>query len=98
MSTFTPISVKPAGLYFLYIWSSSGISCWQGPHQVAQKFTITTWPLYWRERALAAVELGQRERRRGTGGIAGERAEAATMAVIAQRVRNFALELCMKIS
>src|SRR5262245_17568013 len=27
--------------------SSSGISCRHGPHQVAQKLIITTWPLYW---------------------------------------------------
>ena len=27
--------------------SSSGISCRHGPHQVAQKLIITTWPLNW---------------------------------------------------
>src|SRR6185436_3348246 len=27
--------------------SSSGISCRHGPHHVAQKLIMTTWPLYW---------------------------------------------------
>src|SRR5262245_3590901 len=27
--------------------SSSGISCRHGPHQVAQKLIMTTWPLNW---------------------------------------------------
>src|SRR5690349_16899287 len=46
-STFTPIIVKPIGLYFLCSCSSSGISVRHGPHHVAQKLIITTWPLYW---------------------------------------------------
>src|SRR5690242_2513597 len=32
--------------------SSSGISCLQGPHHVAQKLIMTTWPLY-AERSMA---------------------------------------------
>src|SRR5882762_9413086 len=28
------------------MFSSSGISCRHGPHQLAQKLSITTWPLY----------------------------------------------------
>src|SRR5262245_15593986 len=43
-STFTPMSVKPTRLYFWYICSSRGISCRHGPHQLAQKLIITTWP------------------------------------------------------
>ena len=27
--------------------ASSGVSCWQGPHQEAQKFTMTGLPWYW---------------------------------------------------
>src|SRR5688572_29953128 len=46
-STFTASMVKPMGLYFLWMSSSSGISCRQGPHQVAQKLIMTTWPLNW---------------------------------------------------
>ena len=34
-------------------WFSSGISRRQGPHQVAQKFTISGWPLPLAQRALA---------------------------------------------
>src|SRR5688572_3431975 len=45
-STFTPIIVKPILPYFLWIASRCGISWRQGPHQVAQKLIITTWPLY----------------------------------------------------
>src|ERR1700733_15094029 len=28
------------------MFSSRGISCRQGPHQLAQKLSMTTWPLY----------------------------------------------------
>src|ERR1700733_6639721 len=44
-STLMPSSVKPAGLYLRYICSRIGISCRQGPHQLAQKLISTTWPL-----------------------------------------------------
>ena len=40
-----PTISKPIGLYFLYISSSAGNSWRQGPHQLAQKLIITTWPL-----------------------------------------------------
>src|SRR5688572_32112877 len=50
--TFTPSMVNPMGLYFLWICSSSGISCRHGPHHVAQKLIMTTWPLNW-ERSIA---------------------------------------------
>src|SRR6187551_28002 len=46
-STFTPIIVKPMGLYLACSFSSRGISVRQGPHQLAQKLIMTTWPLYW---------------------------------------------------
>ncbi len=32
--------------YFFWMESSSGISCLQGTHQLAQKLSMTTWPLY----------------------------------------------------
>src|SRR5258707_13440121 len=48
-----PSTVKPLAAYFCCISISQGISAWQGSHQVAQKFTRTTLPLYWaRERSL----------------------------------------------
>src|SRR3984885_8376166 len=98
LSTFTPMSVKPAGLYFLYIWSSKGISCWQGPHQVAQKFNITTWPLYWLKpdcSPLSAVSVNA-----GAGPPASEAkaVNARTMAAIAQRVKILTVELCIDLS
>jgi hypothetical protein len=31
----------------LYQLASSGVSCWQGPHHEAQKFTMTGFPVYW---------------------------------------------------
>ena len=31
----------------LYQLASSGVSCWQGSHQEAQKFTISGLPWYW---------------------------------------------------
>jgi hypothetical protein len=31
----------------LYQLASNGVSCWQGPHQEAQKFTMTGLPWYW---------------------------------------------------
>ena len=43
-STLTPSSVKPSGSYLVFSWASSGISWRQGPHHVAQKLIITTWP------------------------------------------------------
>src|SRR5262249_53442796 len=46
-STLTPSMVKPMALYFLWMSSSSGISCRHGPHHVAQKLIMTTWPLNW---------------------------------------------------
>src|SRR5207245_8212912 len=46
-STSTPRTVKPLDEYFSCISISQGISIWQGSHQVAQKLTSTTLPLYW---------------------------------------------------
>src|SRR6188768_1936761 len=46
-STFTPIMVKPMGLYLACSFSRMGISVRQGPHQLAQKLIMITWPLYW---------------------------------------------------
>src|SRR5579871_4738763 len=43
----TPRMVKPRGLYFFWNSIIHGISTLHGPHQVAQKFTSTTCPLYW---------------------------------------------------
>ena len=42
----TPRMVKPRGLYFCWNSIIQGISTLQGSHQVAQKFTRTTSPLY----------------------------------------------------
>ena len=42
----TPRMVKPRGLYFFWNSIIQGISTLQGSHQVAQKFTRTTCPLY----------------------------------------------------
>src|SRR4029077_21253302 len=42
----TPRIVKPRGLYFCWNSIIQGISTLQGSHQVAQKFTRTTSPLY----------------------------------------------------
>src|SRR5512134_3046188 len=39
-----PTIVNPIGLYLRYISSSAGNSWRQGPHQLAQKLIITTWP------------------------------------------------------
>src|ERR1700680_3145982 len=41
-----PSTVNPLALYFCCISISQGISTRQGSHQVAQKFTRTTFPLY----------------------------------------------------
>src|SRR5713101_2529790 len=41
-----PRIVKPLSAYFCWNSISQGISTLQGPHQVAQKFTSTTLPLY----------------------------------------------------
>src|SRR5262249_10142456 len=95
LSTFTPIRVNPAGLYFLYIWSSSGISCWQGPHHVAQKLTMTTCPLYllkvgcWPVRAVS-VKLGAGP---ASSPEAAKAVEAITTAAIAQRFRMLRLDI-----
>src|SRR5688572_808652 len=40
-----PSIVNPRGSYLAWICCRSGISCRQGPHQVAQKLIMTTWPL-----------------------------------------------------
>src|ERR1700680_4250982 len=50
----TPRMVKPRGLYFCWNSIIHGISTLQGSHQVAQKFTRTTSPLYcWRVTSLS---------------------------------------------
>src|ERR1700734_1680590 len=41
----TPSRVKPLSAYFFWKPIIQGISTWQGSHQVAQKFTTTTFPL-----------------------------------------------------
>src|SRR5258708_33176686 len=64
LSTLTPISVKAAGLYFLYISSSTGISCWQGPDHAAQKITLITLPLYALKVACGPVQVGKVSARR----------------------------------
>src|ERR1700692_1695914 len=97
LSTLTPMSVKPAGLYFLYIWSSKGISCWQGPHQVAQKFTMTTWPLYWLSVACCpesavSVKAGAVP---DASPLAANAADAMTMAAIVQRPQNLTFQIFM---
>src|ERR1700730_11634913 len=100
LSTLTPIRVNPAGLYFLYIWSSNGISCWQGPHQVAQKFTMTTWPLYWLKAdccpdSALRVKAGARP---VTSLLAAKAVEATTMAAMAQRLKRLTAEICIDLS
>src|SRR5579871_2933808 len=58
------------------MFSSSGISWRHGPHQLAQKLSITTWPLYW-----ARLILGPPRESRlncGAGPLALEPAEAGT--------------------
>src|SRR5687768_14718009 len=57
-STLTPTSVKPSALYRLCIWSSSGISWRQGPHQLAQKLSITTLPFSWPSDTLSPARDG----------------------------------------
>src|SRR5258708_31590222 len=52
----TPRTVKPFASYFCCISMSQGISMKQGSHQVAQKLTRTTLPLYW----LSAASLPSR--------------------------------------
>src|SRR5580700_6196593 len=100
LSTLTPIRVKPAGLYFLYIWSSRGISCWQGPHQVAQKLTMTTWPLYWLSAPGCPARLVKVNA--GAGPLASPaEANALVAAMIAakvQRLNRFIVELCIDLS
>src|SRR3984885_4576116 len=91
LSTLTPMRVKPAGLYFLYIASSRGISCWHGPHQVAQKFTITTWPLYWLSAAWPPSRAVSVKAGAGGPASAAKAAEAMTMAAIAQRLNILVL-------
>src|SRR5450631_2082135 len=87
LSTLTPIRVKPAGLYFLYIWSSKGISCWQGPHQVAQKFTMITWPLYWLKAACCPVSAVRVKAGAGPdASLAANAVDAMTIAAKAQRL------------
>src|ERR1700733_8850013 len=95
LSTLTPMSVKPAGLYFLYIWSSNGISCWQGPHQVAQKFTMTTWPLYWLRAACCPVTAVRVKAGAGPDAspLAANAADATTIAAMAQRFNPFIVAL-----
>src|SRR3984885_16150063 len=93
LSTLTPMRVKPAGLYFLYIWSSRGISCWQGPHQVAQKFTITTWPLYWLKPDCSPLSAVSVNAGAGPPASAAKAVDARTMAAIAQRLRILTVEL-----
>src|SRR2546430_17428538 len=60
------------------MFSSRGISCRQGPHQLAQKLSITTCPLYWDRLILGPL----RESRVncGAGPLALEPAEAGTVA------------------
>src|SRR5579872_5648973 len=95
LSTFTPISVKPAGLYFLYIWSSSGISCWQGPHHVAQKLTMTTWPLNWLRAACWPVRAVSVKVGAGPASSpeAAKAPEAITTAAIVQRLKMLRLDI-----
>src|ERR1041385_4153656 len=45
-AVLTPTILRPFGPYSLYRASRLGISARQGAHQVAQRFTITTCPLY----------------------------------------------------
>src|SRR4051794_7786246 len=59
------------------MFSSRGISCRQGPHQLAQKLSITTCPLYW-----ARLILGPLRESRvncGAGPLALEPATAGTL-------------------
>src|SRR5580693_7614226 len=44
-SIATPNRVNPLSAYFFWKPIIQGISAWQGSHQVAQKFTMTTFPL-----------------------------------------------------
>src|SRR5687768_17501848 len=57
-STLTPTSVKPSALYRLCIWSSSGISWRHGPHQLAQKLSMTTLPFSWPSDTLSPARDG----------------------------------------
>src|SRR5271170_2724639 len=98
LSTLTPIRVNPAGLYFLYIWSSNGISCWHGPHQVAQKLTMTTCPLYWLKAACPPDSAVSVNAGAGPPESAAKAAEAMTIVAIAQRLKNFAVKLCIDLS
>src|SRR5580658_5413836 len=63
----TPNSVKPLSAYFFWKAIIQGISTWQGSHQVAQKFTTTTFPfrlaretsLPWRSLKVTSGALGR---------------------------------------
>src|SRR5580700_11131345 len=74
-----PRMVKPRGLYFCWNSIIHGISTLQGSHQVAQKFTRTTSPLYcWR-----VTSLSLRSFRTTVGasvGVAGALADGAPAA------------------
>src|SRR5216683_418279 len=74
------------------MFSSSGISCRQGPHQLAQKLSITTWPLY-------CVRLTFEPAREsnvncGAGPFEGPAPEAGT-AMIRAAVRSAAIRFFM---
>src|SRR5471030_1808183 len=67
---------------------------WHGPHQVAQKFSITTWPLYWLRLALCPLSS------LSVNGGAGPLASAPTATTLASRAsaakpRRIELGFCL---
>src|SRR4051812_28418991 len=83
-STLTPRRTKPDDLYFSYRRFSCGISWRHGPHQVAQKLTITTRPrCSFRRRFAPPIACSVKSGAAVAGAIADD-AVPATMANSAQ--------------
>src|SRR5215469_3403544 len=64
--------------------SSNGISWRQGPHQLAQKFSITTWPLYCARLTSAPLrELRENDGAAAPGAVASAGSDRSTVAATA---------------
>src|SRR5437762_6943285 len=74
------------------MFSSRGISCRHGPHQLAQKLSITTWPLYW-----ARLILGPLRESRLNCGAGPLALEPAMAGMLSSRARIVAIRCFMSV-
>src|SRR5690242_6281814 len=79
------------------MFSSSGISCRHGPHQLAQKLSITTCPLYWERLILEPPRASRVNWGAGPLGALAPEAGKARMAVATSDPMSAAIRCSMSL-